>query len=492
MRDKFFTNEFAEDTWNRKYRHNDESLDEWFKRVSGGNKQVEDLIRQKKFMFGGRILANRGLASEDNKVTYSNCFLKDTPVLTKEGYKPIQDVKIGDLVFTHNNRYMKVDNTLKREYTGELIKIKHKLGIYNSDVICTPNHKFLTKDNGWVEAKHLTLDDYIQSPIYKYTVEDYTVDLSKLYTPQDNEEIIVSDNKVYTVTTCVAGNGAISKRSTKPINRFITIDKQFRRLLGLFIADGSISKNNYGVYDIWQIVFNKKDEKYFIQWKNYCEDIFGRDMQIVENKNQHTLILRTNSKFLGALFTKLCGEPHNKYINESIADFYTLLGILDGDGAFDTLGHLKIQLASKTLADSIESILNKCNINQYTRRIVKTHLKETNKDYIGHGIFFTKLISQDVFALELNKTYEDDRLNKQHNYLAFELDNCYKKLYGIEVISNKSTYVYNLSVSEDNSYVVNNLVAHNCYVLEPPKDNIESIFDTAKELARTYSYGGRP
>ena len=79
MRDKFFTNEFAEDTWNRKYRHNDESLDDWFKRVSGGNKQVEDLIRQKKFMFGGRILANRGIASEDNKVTYSNCYVLEPP-----------------------------------------------------------------------------------------------------------------------------------------------------------------------------------------------------------------------------------------------------------------------------------------------------------------------------------------------------------------------------------------------------------------------------
>ena len=30
----------------------------------------------------------------------------------------------------------------------------------------------------------------------------------------------------------------------------------------------------------------------------------------------------------------------------------------------------------------------------------------------------------------------------------------------------------------------------NCYVLEPPKDNLESIFDTAKGLARTFSYGG--
>lgn len=30
----------------------------------------------------------------------------------------------------------------------------------------------------------------------------------------------------------------------------------------------------------------------------------------------------------------------------------------------------------------------------------------------------------------------------------------------------------------------------NCYVIEPPKDSIESIFDTSKELARTFSYGG--
>ena len=30
----------------------------------------------------------------------------------------------------------------------------------------------------------------------------------------------------------------------------------------------------------------------------------------------------------------------------------------------------------------------------------------------------------------------------------------------------------------------------NCYVLPQPKDNLESIFDTAKEMGRTYSYGG--
>lgn len=30
----------------------------------------------------------------------------------------------------------------------------------------------------------------------------------------------------------------------------------------------------------------------------------------------------------------------------------------------------------------------------------------------------------------------------------------------------------------------------NCYVLAPPKDNLESIFECAAKLARTFSYGG--
>ena len=30
----------------------------------------------------------------------------------------------------------------------------------------------------------------------------------------------------------------------------------------------------------------------------------------------------------------------------------------------------------------------------------------------------------------------------------------------------------------------------NCYVLAPPEDSIESIFDVGSKMARTFSYGG--
>ena len=61
--------------WKNKYRNGEESFEEWLKRVSGGNGCVETLIREKKFIFGGRILANRGV--KGRKYTLSNCYVTD-------------------------------------------------------------------------------------------------------------------------------------------------------------------------------------------------------------------------------------------------------------------------------------------------------------------------------------------------------------------------------------------------------------------------------
>lgn len=72
-------NQLGIDIWKRKYRHESESFDEWLDRVSGGSDPVKRLIKEKKFLFGGRILANRGLNKEDAKVTYSNCYVVEPP-----------------------------------------------------------------------------------------------------------------------------------------------------------------------------------------------------------------------------------------------------------------------------------------------------------------------------------------------------------------------------------------------------------------------------
>lgn len=72
-------NQLSIDIWNKKYRYGDESFEQWLYRVSGGNSEVRDLILQKRFIFGGRILANRGLAQKGRKITLSNCYVIPAP-----------------------------------------------------------------------------------------------------------------------------------------------------------------------------------------------------------------------------------------------------------------------------------------------------------------------------------------------------------------------------------------------------------------------------
>ena len=67
-------NQLSYDIWNKKYRYNNESFDDWIQRITKGNSELIDLIIQKKFLFGGRILANRGLQHQQ-KITFSNCYV---------------------------------------------------------------------------------------------------------------------------------------------------------------------------------------------------------------------------------------------------------------------------------------------------------------------------------------------------------------------------------------------------------------------------------
>lgn len=59
------------DIWKRKYRYKNESFDEWLNRVSKGNEDLKRIIKEKKFLFGGRTLANRGT---NKKGSFSNCY----------------------------------------------------------------------------------------------------------------------------------------------------------------------------------------------------------------------------------------------------------------------------------------------------------------------------------------------------------------------------------------------------------------------------------
>ena len=64
-------NNIGIDIWHNKYQYNNETFDEWLDRVSNGDAELRQLIKERKFLFGGRTLANRGVPNNKN---YFNCF----------------------------------------------------------------------------------------------------------------------------------------------------------------------------------------------------------------------------------------------------------------------------------------------------------------------------------------------------------------------------------------------------------------------------------
>ena len=68
--------ELQKDIYENKYRFENETFNEFIERVSGGNSEVGKAIRNKDFIFAGRILAGRGL---NRNVTLSNCYVLPQP-----------------------------------------------------------------------------------------------------------------------------------------------------------------------------------------------------------------------------------------------------------------------------------------------------------------------------------------------------------------------------------------------------------------------------
>lgn len=93
-------------------------------------------------------------------VVVDECFPKGTKISTPEGYKNIEDINIGDCIYTYNHELNKLDiekvDYLFNKDVDNLIKIKHSYGSF----VCTPNHPIYT-DRGYIRADELLEGDVL-------------------------------------------------------------------------------------------------------------------------------------------------------------------------------------------------------------------------------------------------------------------------------------------------------------------------------------------
>lgn len=82
---------------------------------------------------------------------HPNCFIdKQIPIYTSEGWKPIGDVEIGDLVLTHKRRFKKVYALPRHQEQANVVTFKFK-GYLNLSM--TENHPVLVEGGTWKPAK---------------------------------------------------------------------------------------------------------------------------------------------------------------------------------------------------------------------------------------------------------------------------------------------------------------------------------------------------
>lgn len=102
------------------------------------------------------------------------CFPKGTQVLTYYGYKPIEIISNGDILFTHSSRLKKVLSTFS-SMAVSLVRIKAE----GTEFEATIDHKFPVLVNGqviWKTALSLIPDsDYLISPVLCEFDKDYPV-----------------------------------------------------------------------------------------------------------------------------------------------------------------------------------------------------------------------------------------------------------------------------------------------------------------------------
>ena len=112
-----------------------------------------------------KVIAYTTTGNKISEETYTSsiCFVAGTKVLTENGYKNIEDIKVGDMVYSYNldnneKELKKVTRTIKSSTEETYI-----VTINGKKVEMSPRHQVYVIDKGWVRAYDLKIGDKMLS-----------------------------------------------------------------------------------------------------------------------------------------------------------------------------------------------------------------------------------------------------------------------------------------------------------------------------------------
>lgn len=360
------------------------------------------------------------------------CFMAGTLVLTDSGYKPIESISADDKVLTHTNQFCQVVKPMVKEYKGKLLHIK---AMPFDELVCTPEHPFYVRkmkrvwNNSvrrwrrvfespeWVEAKDLTKKHYLgvainqnaQYPdwngirLHRGTHWDHTNELSKLF--------------------------------DKP---------EFWYIMGRYVGDGwqRCDETHKGI----MICFFKEDKAALFS----ALDSLGWNYTATNERTCGRVTIY--SAELCEFVARYGKYAHGKRIdaetmNLPVKELKAFLdGYEDSDGSIQGNIH-KISSVSRQLIYGAAQCIAK--VYHCPFKIYKTARKPKS---IIEGREVNQRDSFQVYWKE--ETCKQDHAFYDDGYLWCPISGF--------ATSEESCKVYNMEVSDDNSYTANGVIVHNC------------------------------
>lgn len=404
------------------------------------------------------------------------CVHPDTNILTKNGVKLIKDIKIGDYVLTHNGRFRQVNDVMVRDVRVDENIYNIKRINYNtqSNLIISGDHPIrICKIKGMTNFQQkIQNKEYIKSfeNLDSLLSSDNSLWVSNLFPKLDVNEIFNSEITHIDLNA----NGEFIEKSGKltyyrcnsfnKIDRHIKLDYDLGFVIGLYAAEGSQSYDgkivDFGAhaneYDLYEKILE------YFKKIGYSKSVDFKVMS--ENRARYTFRNKVLSKLINTFvhddIKYLKNKKGMKWFNDIIyktpPEF--IKGIIIGHYLGDGLHNVGYKISSASVSENlIYQLRLMYNFFNFYPAINKSNSRSCN---------LLELSNANMNIFDLFDIKHDDILKDKSriHYIDGEVYSFIHNKYtsnNIEVI-NYTGKLYNLSVCDDESYVANNIVVHNC------------------------------
>lgn len=432
-------------------------------------------------------------SDRDHVIGSTACFLPGQKVKTRLGEKNIEEITENDEILTKDGRWEKINFPTSRLYEGQgqiLDFSKEPDPIY-----CTANHQFLTYDfktktTYWIEAKDLKKNDKCLEPLLPIKYTNNTV-LDIEHFDEITEYRLRSHGQNY--------SNNIFRLPEK-----IQITSSLMRLFGLWLADGHISLHKE--YYKYNIGFTFSGQEFEIFYNSFVKQglqdlgLSEQDYSIRYRPENHRVDLDINKVEVCLLFKNIFGISHaqNKFIPERLKNInYDLnielfFGYFLGDGYFRYRKSQGGELVAASISYQLIKDFEQLGLAIDLSGSITISQKRIDKNNTTH---------QESYYLTYSNAFLGKNLNKNEPFTHEEIVKLFKQgaqkkgafadivqientRYRIKKVKSNKSFMINERVyclnTNSHSFVLNNVIVHNCLGGYIPHLILDNRIDEAK------------